>query len=199
MTLLTCGNELVSCGNDLLTCGNELVSCGNDLLTCGNELVSCGNDLLTCGNELVLCGNELLTCGNEFVSCGNDFLSCGNDFLSCGNDLLSRCNKIKNARKTVLCPFRGSLIFMALKDWKYKWRNSMYDIYSTKWPKGGNHCILGGIPQWKKCGELVTTTGGKLRRGIIVSRLLQRNIYDQSFIHTIHNLSEKVMKLNSIK
>ena len=30
MTLLTCGNELVSCGNDFAIFWNELVSCGND-------------------------------------------------------------------------------------------------------------------------------------------------------------------------
>ena len=51
----------------------------------------------------------LLTCGNELVSCGNDFLTCGNDLVTCGNDLLSRGNKIKNDRKTVLCPFLGSI------------------------------------------------------------------------------------------
>ena len=78
------------------------------LLTCGNDFLSCGNDLLTCGNNSVSCSNDLLTCGNNLVSCGNDFLSCGNDFLSCGN-------KIKNARKTVLCPFQGSVL-----DWSIK-------------------------------------------------------------------------------
>ena len=51
----------------------------------------------------------LPTCENELVSCGNDLLTCGNDFLSCGNDLLSHGNKIKNDRKTVLCPFLGSV------------------------------------------------------------------------------------------
>ena len=30
VTLLTCGNELVSCVNDFLTCENEKVSFGND-------------------------------------------------------------------------------------------------------------------------------------------------------------------------
>ena len=30
ITLLTCGNELVSVVTTLLTCGNELVYCGND-------------------------------------------------------------------------------------------------------------------------------------------------------------------------
>ena len=64
-TLLTCGNDFLTCGNDLLTCGNDFLSCGNDLRTCGNNLVSCGNDLLTCGNDLVSCGNNLLTCGNK--------------------------------------------------------------------------------------------------------------------------------------
>ena len=28
-----------------------MLSCGNDLLTNGNDLVFCGNDLLTHGNE----------------------------------------------------------------------------------------------------------------------------------------------------
>ena len=63
----------------LLTCGNNFLTCGNDLLTCGNNFLSCGNDLLTCGNNLVSCGNYLLTCGNDFLSCGNDLLSCGNE------------------------------------------------------------------------------------------------------------------------
>ena len=79
------------------------------LLTYGHELVSCGNDFLACGNELVSCGNKYLTCGNDLLSCGNDLLTCGNDFLTCGNDLLSCGNKIKNERKTVLCPFLGSV------------------------------------------------------------------------------------------
>ena len=30
MTLLTYGNELVSCANDFITYGNDFVSCGND-------------------------------------------------------------------------------------------------------------------------------------------------------------------------
>ena len=46
----------------------------------------------------------LLTCGNELISCGNDFLTCRNDLLSHGNE-------IKNDRKTVLCPFLGSVLF----------------------------------------------------------------------------------------
>ena len=79
--------------------GTTLLTCGNDLLTCGNDFLSCGNDLLSCGNDLVSCGNDLLTCGNDFLSCGNDLLTCG----KCGNE-------IKNARKTVLCPFLGSVV-----------------------------------------------------------------------------------------
>ena len=30
-----------------------LLTCGNDFLTSGNELVSCGSDFLTCGNDLI--------------------------------------------------------------------------------------------------------------------------------------------------
>ena len=57
----------------------------------------CRNDLLTCGNELLTCGNELLTCGNELLTRGHNFLSCGKE--------------IKNAKKTVLCPFLDSVQF----------------------------------------------------------------------------------------
>ena len=54
-------------------------------------------------------GRTLLTCGNDFLFCGNNLLICGNDLLTCGNDLLTCGNEIKNARKTVLCPFQGSV------------------------------------------------------------------------------------------
>ena len=57
-------------------------------------MLPCGNDFLTCGNELSTHGNELLTCGTELLTHGHNFLSCGNE--------------IKNAKKTVLCPFLGS-------------------------------------------------------------------------------------------
>ena len=49
---LGCGNDFLSCSNDLLTCGNDFLSCQNDLLTCGNDFLSCGNDLLSCGNKI---------------------------------------------------------------------------------------------------------------------------------------------------
>ena len=52
---------------------------------------------LTCGNKLSACGNELLTCGNELLTRGHNFLSCGNE--------------IKNTKKTVLCPFLGSVVW----------------------------------------------------------------------------------------
>ena len=42
----------MSCGNDLLTRGNDLVYCCNDLLTHGNDLVYCCNDLLTHVNKI---------------------------------------------------------------------------------------------------------------------------------------------------
>ena len=62
------------------------------------------------GTTLLTCGNKLVSCGNDFLTCGNDLLTCGNNFLSCGNDLLSHGNKIKKTRKTVLCPFLGSVL-----------------------------------------------------------------------------------------
>ena len=65
-----------------------------------------------CNRNLYLpCGNDFLTCGNDLLSCDNDLLTCGNDFLTCGNDLLSCGKVIKNGRKTVLCPFLGSVHF----------------------------------------------------------------------------------------
>ena len=111
MTLLTCGNELVSCGSDFDNLWEHVSEffCGNNFLTCGNELVSCGNDFLTCGNELISSSNDLSTCGNNLLSCGDDLLTCGNYFLTCGNDLLSCGNETKNERKTVLCPFQASV------------------------------------------------------------------------------------------
>ena len=79
-----------------------MLSCGNNFLTCGNDLLSCGNNLLTCGNDFLTCGNELSTCGNELLTCGNELLTRGHNFLSRGNE-------IKNAKKTVLCPFLASV------------------------------------------------------------------------------------------
>ena len=74
------------------------------------KLVSCGNDLLTCGNDFPSYGNYFLSCGNDMLSCGTNLLSCGNNFLTCSNDLLPYSGyKIKNDRKTVLCPFLGSV------------------------------------------------------------------------------------------
>ena len=53
--------------------------------------------------------DDLLTSGNDILYCGNDLLTCGNDLLSCGNDLLTFGNELTNYRKTVLCPFLGSV------------------------------------------------------------------------------------------
>ena len=60
-------------------------------------------------NNLVSHYDNLLTCGNDILSCGNDLLTCGNDVVSCSNDLLTCGNELKTYRKTVLCPFLGSV------------------------------------------------------------------------------------------
>ena len=45
MTLLSCGNELVSCDNDFANLWERVsILWLMTLLTCENELVSCGND-----------------------------------------------------------------------------------------------------------------------------------------------------------
>ena len=46
---------------------------------------------------------------NNFVSHYDDLLTCGNDILYCGNVLLTCGNELKYYRKTVLCPFLGSV------------------------------------------------------------------------------------------
>ena len=38
MTLLTCGNELVSCGNDFANLWERVVSCGNDFASLWEQL-----------------------------------------------------------------------------------------------------------------------------------------------------------------
>ena len=59
---------------------------------------------------VVTSGNNLLSCGKDLLSCGNDLQSCQNNLLSRGNDLIFLSNKIqKKYRKTVLCPFLGSV------------------------------------------------------------------------------------------
>ena len=60
-------------------------------------------------NNVVSHYDNLLTCGNDILSCGNDLLSSGNDLVSCSSDLLACGNKLKTYRKTVLCPFLGSV------------------------------------------------------------------------------------------
>ena len=82
----------------------------NDFLTCGNHLLSCENNLLTCGNDFLTCGNELSAWGNGLLTCNNELLTCGHNFLSHGNEI-KKMLTIKNAKKTVLCPFLGSVVF----------------------------------------------------------------------------------------